>query len=224
MTDKNTEPAGDVQGGDGNATHPPSAATPGSTSSVSPELLKVLKGYVEEEVTKRTQSVKDKRIAGLAANQDEFRERLQRLEALKGQGLNEDVALEFMRLQDVVTGKDSEPPKTTPTSPRQVELDSKQIDPGLLQKLGLDPADAATASTIAKLDLSDGAQVLTTLAQLLEKPKPNAAQQMPIPGGTGADVATRESLIDQLNTEIAKPKKDFMKIRELNKQIADLQT
>ena len=224
MTEQNTETALGGSGATGDATPSTSGTTKSTPSSVSPELLAALEGMVDSAVERRTQSLKDKRIAKLEGAQDDFSQRLQRLEELKGKGISQDMALEFMRVEDLISGnrQASEPNKTPEPLPRQAEASVNQIDPGLITKLGLDPADAAVAAALS--DLSDGKKVLTTLAQLLDKPKANSAQQLPTQGGSSVVIETRESLTEQLQAEIAKPKKDIVKIRELNQKLFSLQT
>lgn len=219
MTDeKNMEPV-ERASGDAQANAQTSGADSSGASSVSREILAAL----DEIVERKLQSMKDKRFAKLEGAQDDFQRRLQRLEELKEKGLSHDAAMEFMRLEDQVndTKQRGEPPKADDASPRQAEPSVNQIDPGLLQQLGLDPSDATVAAALS--DVSDGRKVLENLARLLNRPKPTPAQQMPIAAGAPAH-ESRESLERELMELIREPSKNEARIREINKKLSSLQT
>ena len=93
---------GTDDGGQGLPTPAPSATPVPQPSAVDESLKAELRTFITEEVKRAGQSVKDKRIAQLQGSVDDFEARLTRLQELQGKGMNQDQALLYMKMQDMV--------------------------------------------------------------------------------------------------------------------------
>ena len=212
MTDGNME---NQVGSSGTSVPTPASGTPPATSAVSSEILHAL----DELIERKLQSGKDKRFAKIEGQLNNFESSLQRLKELQSKGFNEEQSLEIMRLQGETPAPVLEPPKNAPLASGRVEAAVTSVDDGLLRKLGLDPTDSEVVTALS--DLSDGRKTLEKLAQLVNKPKPNQAQQMPVSGGSSAAVEDIGQLAAELQTLSKQPSKHWNRIEEIRRKLSE---
>ena len=219
MTDQSMENKSLPVGEAGDAPSQPSQEKAKTSSAVSSDLLVAL----EDIIDRKLQSGKDKRFAKLQGTVDDFEQRLVRLDDYIKKGWNREQALDMMRLEDSLPSKgvSDEPNKTVPASSAKVSVSVPSIDPGLLEKLGIDLKDSAVVDKLG--DLSDARKVLEYVANnIINKPAPNLAQQTPTSSGQAASSDTAESITAQLYKAMESPSKNQALIETLNKRLGEL--
>ncbi len=208
MTDEtiNTEA---VQGGESVAETPTQqGSTPeAQPSPVDEESLKALvEPWIKEEVEKRVDSYKDKRIAKLSTETKSLKESLAEVKALQSEGMSEKQAVQYLETQKFLDAQGEQvptdaPPPTEPAVPAVVAEDDSL--PAILNLTGLD-ANEADVVAILRQDNDPLKRVvaLTSLAETRKQAQttPAAAGNV-LPSGTGAPVVSEDigSLSDRLN-------------------------
>jgi len=222
MTDNMETPTG-TPGAAGVPTPTPSG-TVGQTSAVDVETLKkALEPFITDLVERKTQSTKDKRIAGLQGQVSDFEAKLARLEELRESGMSQKNAMEFMKLEDAVL---AHAPANSQAAPQGEAAGTRETAAGvdtksILQAMGLDANDPAVGEVLrSKSDpLEQTVEFAKLAAARRSQPKPNPAQQMPAGGGISIQGETKESLTAALKAELEKPVHNFAKIKELNEKV-----
>ena len=208
-----------------------SAAQDKPTSAVDVDSLKdILEPLVQAEVERRTQSLKDKRIAKQESRISGLEDALAELKALKSEGMSEKQAIQYMQMKEFlntqgVAGSEAPQANEQPTQ-SQVVVDD-YLSP-ILQASGLDANDADVVDIIRKqrdprLQMRAIGELAIARKQAQEKPaKP--AQVMPSGGGYAAEGDTLESVTTELNELLAKPVTPEIRnrIRELGKKQREL--
>ena len=209
-------------GGQGLPTPAPSATPVAPTSAVDESLKAQLRTFITEEVKRAGQSVKDKRIAQLQGSVDDFEARLTRLQELQGKGMNQDQALLYMRMQDMVT------PPQQPAAP----IPPQGTDDYLKTFLAATGLDANSAEVLDVLyRVSDPLAQVKELSNLAAKKRqaplaPNPAAVLPTGGGAPVDAGDDLDAIDRKLTEMragphyAMDTKKYNELFEKRKQLA----
>src|SRR3990172_2200608 len=209
-------------GGQGLPTPAPSATPVAPTSAVDESLKAQLRTFITEEVKRAGQSVKDKRIAQLQGSVDDFEARLTRLQELQGKGMNQDQALLYMRMQDMVT-----PPQqpAAPIPPQGTDDHLKTF----LAATGLDANSAEVLDVLYRV--SDPLAQVKELSNLAAKKRqaplaPNPAAVLPTGGGAPVDAGDDLDAIDRKLAEMragphyAMDTKKYNELFEKRKQLA----
>jgi hypothetical protein len=104
--------------GDAGAAETPSqqpSETQAAPSAVDEESLKgILEPLVQAEVERRTQSIKDKRIAKQESRISGLEETLAQLKELKDEGLSEKFAIQFLEMREQLGGRSEVPAEVPP--------------------------------------------------------------------------------------------------------------
>ena len=213
---------GTDDGGQGLPTPAPSATPVAPTSAVDESLKAELRTFITEEVKRAGQSVKDKRIAQLQGSVDDFEARLTRLQELQGKGMNQDQALLYMRMQDMVT-----PPQqpAAPIPPQGTDDYLKTF----LAATGLSDRDPGVLDVLYRV--SDPLAQVKELSDLASKKRqaplaPNPAAVLPTGGGAPVDAGDDLDAIDRKLAEMragphyAMDTKKYNELFEKRKQLA----
>ena len=207
---------GTDDGGQGLPTPAPSATPVAPTSAVDESLKAELRTFITEEVKRAGQSVKDKRIAQLQGSVDDFEARLTRLQELQGKGMNQDQALLYMRMQDMVT-----PPQqpAAPIPPQGTDDYLKTF----LAATGLSDKDAEVLDVLYRV--SDPLAQVKELSDLAAKKRqaplaPNPAAVLPTGGGAPVDVGDDlDALTEKLTRLQKEPLKNIQEIKRVSEQM-----
>ena len=222
-----------VQGGESVAETPTQqGSTPeAQPSPVDEESLKALvEPIIQAEVEKRVDSYKDKRIAKLSSETKTLKESLAEVKALQAEGMSEKQAVQYIETQSFLDAQGNEVPTTAPPATEPAVPATVAVDEGLsaiLNFTGLDSGEAEVIAIIKANPNNELAQI-RAVTQLAESRK--QAQKTPaavgntLPMGTGTTVSgeTLETVTAELEAEVAKEKKDFLKIKELRKKSLEL--
>jgi len=208
------------------------SATQGKpTSAVDVDSLKdILEPLVQAEVERRTQSIKDKRIAKQESRISGLEDALAELKALQSEGMSEKQAIQYMQMREFlnnqgVAGNDAPPAQELAAQPKVVVED--YLSP-LLKISGLDENDAGVIEIVRKeRDPRRQIVAITSLAESrkqVQQSPPNPAAVLPSGGGQALEGETLESVTAQLQAELAKPAtaQTRAKIRELGKKQREL--
>jgi len=210
---------GTDDGGQGLPTPAPSATPVAPTSAVDESLKAELRTFITEEVKRAGQSVKDKRIAQLQGSVDDFEARLTRLQELQGKGMNQDQALLYMRMQDMVT-----PPQqpAAPIPPQGTDDYLKTF----LAATGLSDRDPGVLDVLYRV--SDPLAQVKELSDLAAKKRqapfaPNPAAVLPTGGGApvdaGDDLAALTAKLTLLQKDPLKNAQEIKRVSEQHRQI-----
>ena len=208
-------------GGQGLPTPAPSATPVAPTSAVDESLKAELRTFITEEVKRAGQSVKDKRIAQLQGSVDDFEARLTRLQELQGKGMNQDQALLYMRMQDMVT------PPQQPAAP----IPPQGTDDYLKTFLAATGLDANSADVLDVLyRVSDPLAQVKELSDLAAKKRqaplaPNQAAVLPTGGGAPVDAGDDlDALTAKLTLLQKEPLKNIQEIKRVSEQMRQILT
>jgi hypothetical protein len=219
-----------VEGSPGAAEKPNQqpSETQAAPSAVDEESLKgILEPLVQAEVDKRTQSIKDKRIAKQESRISGLEETLAQLKELKDEGLSEKFAIQFLEMREQLGSRGEVPPEVPPAegqaTPKPVAPDA--ILSSVLSIAGLDSGDPDVVE-IMRSNPNDAASQVLAVNKLVESRKQaqqtpaNEAAVMPSGGGSAVEPTTLESITRELNEELAKPStpETRKRIQELGKQ------
>ena len=212
---------GTDDGGQGLPTPAPSATPVAPTSAVDESLKAELRTFITEEVKRAGQSVKDKRIAQLQGSVDDFEARLTRLQELQGKGMNQDQALLYMRMQDMVT-----PPQqpAAPIPPQGTDDYLKTF----LAATGLSDRDPSVLDVLYRV--SDPLAQVKELSDLAAKKRqaplaPNPAAVLPTGGGAPVDAGDDlDALTAKLTLLQKEPLKNIQEIKRVSEQMRQILT
>jgi len=212
---------GTDDGGQGLPTPAPSATPVAPTSAVDESLKAELRTFITEEVKRAGQSVKDKRIAQLQGSVDDFEARLTRLQELQGKGMNQDQALLYMRMQDMVT-----PPQqpAAPIPPQGTDDYLKTF----LAATGLSDKDAEVLDVLYRV--SDPLAQVKELSNLAAKKRqaplaPNPAAVLPTGGGAPVEAGDDLDALTEKLTRLQKdPLKNIQEIKRVSEQMRQILT
>jgi hypothetical protein len=226
MTDNQT--GNQAVGGEvGSPTQPASPASPQAISELDAEALrKALKPLIEEEVSRRTQSDKDKRIGKLESKVTDFESQLARFTQLKEELGNEKLAHLYMKMEDqglnpaaeVVEANASQNRTTQAGTPTETE----KLTQALIGQLGLSANDPEVTEGLRIDDFTTQASYYLTLADKRKKAQDapaNPAQTMPTGGGSAINTADKETIAAELLRLSMEPSKNYAKIQELNAKL-----
>ena len=230
MTDEkiNMEPVDAAPGATEPPVQPPSDNTTDPSAIDEDSLKAILEPLVQAEVEKIRQSVKDKRFSKHEGRIDSIEDTLAQIKELKDQGLSEKFAIEFLQMKETlgIQGQvepTDAPPATEPAVPATVAEDDSLS--AILNLTGLTSNEPEVVEILRERDPLKRVVALTSLAEARKQAQttPAAAGNV-LPSGTGATVSeeTLETIKEQLDAELAKPKKDFQKVKELTKKHGDL--
>ena len=189
----------------------PTSEPEATTSAVDEESLKaILEPLVQAEVERRTQSVKDKRIAKQESRIDSLEDTLTQLKVLKDDGMSERQAIQYMKMEELIASQGREVPDVVPPKEEPAVQPKVAADDYLSPILKLAKLDANDPEVITILrDERDPAKQLIAIGSLAENRKvispPVPANVLPSGSGQAVGSDTLESVIAELEAEIAKP-------------------
>ena len=200
-------------------------------SPVDEESLKALvEPIIQAEVEKRVDSYKDKRIAKLSSETKSLKESLAEVKELQAEGMSEKQAIQYIETQKLLDAQGQEVPTDAPPEGEpavQPTVAGEEYLSSVLKMSGLTDSDPDVIELLRKE--RDPFKRIAAIGELAETRK--QAQTTParagatLPSGAGETVPAEESLetiTEQLNAELAKPKKDFQKLKELGKKHKEL--
>lgn len=184
----------------------PNAQASGQSSSLDVDaIVKALTPHIETIVDRKTQSVKDKRIAGMQGEIDGFKSQLTQLKALQAEGWTEAQAIRLMESQ-------SRPqPATEQAAPQQARngnsTHAASVDTAVINAFGLDANDPEVTNVLRENpDAYSQALKLATIA-LQRKERPVSQAQMQPAGNNPRTIETRDTVAEELNRLVGKPGK-----------------
>ena len=192
MTETNMENAPGGEGGQ--AANPVTSTTGGQSPSAIDvkNIAEALRPIIAEEVSRSTQSVKDKRIAKLQGDVDKA---LARYDELLKEGLTPARARRELALDQLLEAQSSADGSVVPASPVTGTHQTQAVfdHTALLATLGLDPNSPEVLGVVR--EGGDAASQVLKYANLAAskvktQTAPNPAQQVPIGGGSSASVTT----------------------------------
>ena len=220
-----------VEGSTGDAETPtqPASETQAAPSAVDEASLKdILEPLVQQEVERRTQSVKDKRIAKQESRISSLEDTLAQYKELQAEGMNEKQALQYMKVNEFLEsqGQTEAPPAQEPAVQTQVVVED-YLSP-LLQLSGLDANDASVIEIVR--NERDPSKQMTDIVSLAEARKQaketpaNPAAVMPSGSGQAVPGESLESVTEELNELYSTPATPATRarIQELGKKQKEL--
>ena len=220
-----------VEGAPGDVGTPnqPASDTQAAPSAVDEASLKaILEQLVQAEVEKKTQSVKDKRIAKQESRISSLEDTLAELKALRADGMSEKQAVQYIEMKEFLASQDpsSAQPVNEPAVQPQVAAEG-YLSP-VLKLAGLTSNDPDVVELLRKE--RDPIRQITAIGELAEARKqakqtpPNPAATLPMGGGQTPEGDTLESVSAELNALYAMPATAATRerIRELGKRNREL--
>jgi len=217
------------EAGEVGANRSPSAAPGTVPSAIDEDSLKGILGpLVEAEVERRTQSVKDKRIAKQESRISSLEDTLVELKALQSEGMSEKQAIQYMKMQELLASQSPQPTSPAQELAAQPQVTVDDYLSPLLQAIGLADTDAGVIEIVRKE--SDPAKRQIAIAELaiarkqVEQEPGNPAAVLPEGGGKASEGDTLESVSAELNKlqfEPATPA-NRKRIQELSKKHKEL--
>lgn len=218
----NKEP---VVGESGAKEEPTSKAsdTRAEPSAVDGESLKDILGpMVQAEVERRTQSIKDKRIARQESRISELEDTLARIKELKDEGMSEKQAIQYIKFQEFLEGQSQVQSEALPMEEKatQPSVAADSLLSSALNQTGLSANDAEVIEIIRR-NPGDSVKQILEVSQLAERRKqvqsqpPNPAATLPTGGGQTVEGETLETVTAELQAELAKATKNPKRLREL---------
>lgn len=212
----NMDSSGIANGGTGGQPEPSGAAPSNSAVDFGAALERIEKRLVEIE--RRDQSVKDKRIAGLQGDVDNFRAQFAELKELMAGGLSEAAALRLMSAtQPAQTPIQSQPPVAGNPQGTGGSIDVMTV----MRAMKLDANDPDVINALR--NERDPIRLVAAFSTIADR---KAQPQAPIPdgqlqptSGTPAQNTTIDSITTELDALMKNPAQNMAKIRELRKQL-----
>jgi hypothetical protein len=211
---------------------PPASEAQAAPSAVDEESMKaILEPLVQAEVEKRTQSIKDKRIAKQESRISSLEDTLNQVKELKAEGMSEKQAIQYMQMEELLKSQGQVPPEVPPAeelaAPKPVAADT--LLSSVLNSFELDSGEADVVEII-RSNPGDAAAQILAVTKLVESRKqaqttpPNPAATLPSGGGSAVESETLESIQAELNAELAKPAtaETRARIRKLGKKSKEL--
>jgi hypothetical protein len=210
---------------------PQPSETQAAPSAVDEASLKaIIEPLIQAEVEKRTQSVKDKRIAKQESRISGLEDTLAQYKELQAEGMSEKQIVQFMKVNEFLASQGQEalpvaPPTEEPAVQPTVAPDA--LLSSVLNLAGLDSNDADVVEIIRANPNSPAAQIIA-VNQLVESRKkttsPNVGAVLPSGGGQALETETIESVSAELHAELLKPASPETRerIRELGKKQKEL--
>jgi hypothetical protein len=190
-------------------------------------LRKALGPLIDEAVTRRTQSDKDKRIGKLESKVTDFESQMARFTKLKEELGNEKLAHLYMKIEDQGLVPADEVSQTGASQKKTTQAGMSPETTKLMQQLtntlGLDANDPEVTEVLRQNEFSAQVDLLVTLADRRKKAQEapaNPAQQMPVGGGSAINQPDKEVIAAELiRLQNENPSKNFAKIMELNAKL-----
>jgi len=219
---ENTTP----DGGEVQARTEPSAQDNASSAIDYEKLAKALGPTLSDLVERQTQSVKDKRIAGLQGKVDGFEAELAKFTEYTKRGMSQDDALWRMRVERQIFGDDAGDLVNEANPPAVSDGNGDQggssVDVDTLQAIGLDPNSPDVTDLLRR-----GASLQDYVAlkvKQTKKPAPTPASVMPTPGQGASTGAEIEDVTNRLLTLQQNPLKNRDEILKLSAELKQLQS
>ena len=191
----------------------PPSETPTEPSAVDEESLKaILEPLVQAEVEKRTQSVKDKRIAKQESRISGLEDTLAQYKELQAEGMSEKQIVQFMKVNELLASQGQEVPTDAPPEEEpavQPTVAGEEYLSSVLQMSGLTDSDPDVIELLRKE--RDPFKRIAAIGELTEARK--QAQTTParagatLPSGVGEPVVSEDigSLSERLNELVDLP-------------------
>ncbi len=215
-----------MENGQGAAAQPSAGVSNQSSALDVTKLVEALGPHIEAIVERKTQSVKDKRIAGMQGEIDGFKSQLQQLKALQAEGWTEAQAIRLMETQSRPT-----PGMPAEAQPKMVgnQQSAANIDTTVLAALGFQANDPDVTNILRESpNQIEQINKLATLAMTRKNAnatQPSFAQMQPAgnaPGRTEtAEVVTQE--LDRLVGKPGKTNADWNKMAELQAKLRSME-
>lgn len=199
----------------------PSTQTPSAIDYQ--KLAEALQPVIAGEVTRNFQSGKDKRIAKLTGQVDEFAKRLERYFEYSGGGKVDPKALREMQIDELLGEQPAPQNASAVTAGPKADGTANQpgtMDVETLQALDLDP-NSPEVTELLRRDAPMG-DYISLLKRRKAKPAPTAAQVLSQPAGTVVTGETVDTLVEELNRLMPNPGKNMARIKEINAKLSSL--
>jgi hypothetical protein len=211
----------------GSPTQPASPASPQAISGLDAEALrKALGPLIDEAVSRRTQSDKDKRIGKLELKVTDFESQLARFEKLKEELGNEKLAHLYMKMEDQGLSPTAEVSEGGASQKKATLAGTQSGTEGLTQALigalNLDANDAEVTAALRENEFTAQANMLLSLSARRKKATDapaNPAAQMPVGGGSAIQSPDKEAIAAELLRLSLNPSQNYAKIQELNAKL-----
>jgi hypothetical protein len=209
---------------------PQSSETQAAPSAVDEESMKaILEPLVQAEVERRTQSIKDKRIAKQESRISSLEDTLAQLKELQAEGMSEKQAIQYVKMQELLESQGQIPPEVPPAAelaaPKQVAADT--LLSSVLKSFELDSGEADVIEIIRSNPNDERAQILavTSLVETRKQAQQTPANPgavMPTGGGGAVEGDTLESVTAELQEAYAEKVLDMDKVMELKAKQEEL--
>jgi hypothetical protein len=219
--------------GETGATEPPAqppSEPPAEPSAVDEDSLKaILEPLVQAEVERRTQSVKDKRIAKQESRISSLEDTLAQLKELQAEGMSERQAIQYVKMEELLASQGQEVPTEVP--PKEVPAEQPQVAgedylSPILEMAGIEANDPEVIELLrTERDAFKRISAIKGLAdsrKQAEQTPPNPAATLPSGGGKAVETETLESVTAELKAERAKFPRDQKRIQELSDKHREL--
>jgi hypothetical protein len=204
-------------------TQPPSETAVQSSDINIKALAEALKPIIADEVERRTQSTKDKRISKLQGAVDGFESKLAKLDELMQSGLSKNEALWRMKVEDRLEQGLPAEQTTEPVGKQARETSESDVIEAVLKASGLEANSPEVTEILRSTD--DPMEQIGKFAALAarRKQKPvSTATVMQTTAGAGSITPSREQLTAELQRLHNAPRKDWAKIHQTNKALEEL--
>jgi uncharacterized coiled-coil protein SlyX len=161
---------------------------------------------VTAEVERRTQSVKDKRIAKQESRISSLEDTLAQLKELQADGMSEKQAIQYVKMEEILASQGQQvptevPPEGEPAAQPQVAADT--VLSSVLNNAGLLDTDADVIAIVSANPKNELAQIkaIIQLAETRKQAQPTPANQaatLPSSSGQAIEGDTLESLSERL--------------------------
>lgn len=210
---------------------PPSEPQAAPSAVDEASLKAILEPLVQAEVDKRTQSIKDKRIAKQESRISSLEDTLAQYKELQAEGMSEKQALQYLKVNEFLASQGQEVPTEVPPAGEpavQPQVASEDYLLPILKISGLTSNDPDVVEILRKE--RDPIKRMNAIGELAESRKqaqttpPKAGAVLPSGGGQAVESETLESVTEELQEEIAKPVTPATRarIRELGKKQKEL--
>lgn len=208
---------------------PQTSEAQAAPSAVDEESLKsILEPMIQAEVEKRTQSIKDKRIAKQESRISTLEDTIAQLKELQAEGMSEKQAIQYMRMQELLESQGISPPETPPEREQatQPSVAGDELLSSVLKLAGLKDTDADVIDILrAEKDPARRVIAINSLVETrrqAQQTPANPAAAMSTGGGQAVETDTLESVEAELTRLMKNPTENIQKLREVRKKHAEL--
>jgi hypothetical protein len=192
-------------------TQPPSEPQTAPSAVDEASLKAILEPLVQAEVERRTQSIKDKRIAKQESRISSLEDTLAQIEELQAEGMSKKQALQYVKINEFLASQGQEIPTEAPPAEEpaaQPTVASEDYLSPILRMAGLTAEDSDVIELLRRE--RDPIKRMNAIGELAESRKqaletlPNQAAVMSAGGGQAVESDTLDSITKELQAELLK--------------------